>query len=326
MTQRFYHAAGWLLAAAAFIPQPAAACACGCNIFDIGDGSLTPMASDSGASLWLRYDTLVQNQMREHGHRANPADNPDQRIATDFTTIGGEYRLSPRWTVMVQVPLVTRHFTTTDDGTYAAPAGTVDTRGITALGDTMLRATYTGLTADMANGLSIGIKLPTGRSVSPLGPLGGAGFDRDTMPGSGSTDLQVGAYHVGHLGTKLRWFAQGQYQFAVMSRDGYRPGNEADAALGLSYPLGGGGLAPSLALLGSLRAGDSGINGDPGNSGYTRVLVAPGLKLRLGRRVSFYGDVEVAVVQYARSAPVNSGVAGQLTAPVQFKVQVNYAL
>lgn len=318
-----------IAALALLVPQAASACACGCGVFDVGDGTVGPMTSDSGFSMWLRYAHVSQDQLREGGHRADPGDNPDKRIGTDFTTIGGEYMINRKWTVMAELPLVDRRFTTTDDGTWAAPAGTIDSRHVTDLGDAMIRLTYSGFAADMSSGLSLGVKLPTGRSTSPVGPLGGTGFDRDTLPGSGSTDLAVGGYHIGRLTNKLSWHVQAQYQFAVAKRDDYRPGNEFDAVLGLTYDLGtnakGFGVAPTLQLIGSLRDRDSGGNADPLNTGYQRLLLAPGVKLRLNRKLSLFGDVQVPLAEYVNYDAPSSGVSGQLTAPVQFRLQLNYA-
>lgn len=320
--------AGSLLVVA--MPTSALACACGCGIFDVGDGTIVPSNSDTGLTVWVRYAHMTQDQLREGSQRADPADNPDKRISTDFYTLGGEYMINHKWSVMAQLPLVKRSFTTTDDGTWAAPDGTINTRHVTSLGDAMIRLTYTGLSDDMSTGLSVGLKLPTGRYTSPIGPLGGTGFDRDTLPGSGSTDISLGAYHVGRVKGALSWFVQAQYQFAVAKRDDYRPGNEADAALGLTYDLGtnakGLGVAPSLQLLGSVRNHDTGGNSDPDNSGYRRLLIAPGIKVHLGRKLSVYGDVEFPVAQYVRYADPASGVSGQLTAPVQFRLQLNYAI
>lgn len=315
---------------ALLLPATASACACGCGIFDVGDGTVMPGSSDSGLTVWLRYAHMTQDQLREGGHRADQGDNPDKRIATDFYTIGGQYMINRKWTVMAQLPLVDRTFTTTDDGTYAASDGTINSRHITDLGDAMVKLTYTGLSSDMTTGIGVGVKLPTGRYTAPAGPLGGTGFDRDTLPGSGSTDLQVHAYHVGRIKGALSYFVQAQYQFAVAKRDDYRPGNEADAALGVTYDLGtnakGLGIAPTLTLLGSVRNHDTGGNSDPLNSGYQRLLLAPGVKVHLGRKLSIYGDVEFPVAQYVRYDDPASGVSGQLTAPVQFRLQLNYAI
>ena len=191
---------------------------------------------------------------------------------------------------------------------------------------------YTGFSPDMTTGLSFGVKLPTGNYVGPRGPLGGLEFDRDSAPGSGSTDLTIGAYHVDSLtrDNKLSYFSQARYQFAVATQGGYRPGNELDAAVGLSYDLGPAGplvkVAPSLALFDSYRQRDTGPAADPLNSGYERLLIAPGVKLRLSRKVDVYADVEVPLYQHVNSAPsvAIEGKSGQLVAPLLLKVQINY--
>jgi hypothetical protein len=51
-----------------------------------------------------------------------------------------------------------------------------------------------------------------------------------------------------------------------------------------------------LQLLMSDRLHDTGVNADPPDSGYLRVLAAPGLELDLGK-VHLYGDLEFPVYQ-----------------------------
>ena len=316
------------LAFAAALPGTAQACACGCGIFDVGDGSVMPMMADSGFSVFYRFSSMVQNSNHEQGHAASPDDNTDKRIATDFHTIGAEIRLAPAWTLMAEVPIYDRHFTTT--ATDGMGQNIIETVPLTAAGDLMLRMTYSGFSRDMSSGVSLGIKLPTGRNTSPLDAYGNAVYDHDTLPGTGSTDLLLGAWHIGHFGnSRAAWFVQANYQFAVATQDAYRPGNEADVALGVSYDLPLGGpvkVAPVLQWLGSVRAHDSGANADPFNSGYQRLLIAPGVRVQLTRKLSLYGDVAFPVAQYVNAARPsdNADSMGQLAAPVLFKLQVNY--
>ena len=319
--------------AALVLPATAHACACGCGIFDVGDGTLIPQPSDSGFSVFYRYAYMDQNQNFEQGHKAPAADNSDQRIQTSFHTLGAEYRVNHKWMVMAQLPIYDRHFTTsaTDDAGNTANV----TFPLTAAGDAMVQVTYTGLTPDMADGLSFGVKLPTGRHTSPTygNYTQNPPYDPDTLPGTGSTDILVGGYHVGHIGVgregAAHWFAQAQYKIAVATQNGYRPGNEIDSALGVSYDLATGGvtkLSPTLQLLGSVRARDSGVNAVPLNSGYQRLLIAPGARVQLSRKLSVYADVELPIAQYtnAASSVAIEGTAGQLVAPALFKMQVNY--
>ncbi len=336
MSGKFYTAPAMALASlilSAALPGAAAACACGCGIFDVGDGTLTPNASDSGFTGWFRYSYMDQNQNREGVHSAPAGDNNDLDLKTSFYTIGGEYVISRRWTVMAELPIYDRSLTTTDDGSKIGPAGSIYTGRITALGDLQLSLLYTGFSADLATGLMVGVKAPTGDDRGPIGPLGGALFDRDSLPGTGSTDLMVGGYHVGPLtrGGKLSYFTQARYQFAVATQGGYRPGNELDAAAGLSYDIGPAGplrdIVPTVQVLNSLRAHDTGTAADTLNSGYERVLIAPGVRLKLNRKVDLYADVEVPLYQHVNAAQNLDieGKSGQLTAPVLFKAQINYA-
>lgn len=307
------------------------ACACGCGIFDVGAGTLMPTDAQSGISAWFRYATMDQNQNWEGSSKASAADNADKKISTSFYTVGAQYSITPSWMVMAEQPVYSRSLTTTDDGTVAGPAASLYTGHITDLGDLQVSALYTGFTEDNSTGISFGFKLPTGNYTGPTGPLGGSEFDRDTLPGTGSTDVMFGGYHVGALNEtgSLVYFIQARYQVAFLDRDFYRPGNEFDAALGVTYDFGEHGplgkIAPLVQLIGSDRARDSGANAAPLNSGYQRLLVAPGLELRFSQ-LRLYADIELPIYQYAHAAssPAVDGTAGQLVASKLFKMQVAY--
>jgi hypothetical protein len=315
--------------ALASIPSTGFACACGCGVFDVGVGNM--MSSDTEFSIWTRYAYMNQNQNWEGGSKAPASDNTDKQINTSFYTIGGQYRISPAWTVMAEVPTYDRHLTTTDDGTVFGAAGSIYTGKISDLGDMQITSTYKGLSDDMSTGITFGAKLPTGNSTGPNGPLGGAEFDRDSLPGTGSTDLIVGAYHGGALNEEetLSYFVQLRYEFAVLTRESYRPGNDLNGAVGTTYDFGETGpfsrVAPVLQFIGSYRMHDTGANSDPLNSGYHRVLIAPGLEVRYNQ-LRIYGDVEKTLYQYANAASsvATEGTSGQLVASTLYKLQVSY--
>ena len=320
-----------VLGLGALSPTLAQACACGCGVFDVGDGTLTPAMSPSGFTAWFRYGYMDQNRNWQGDASAPASDNTDKRIETHFFIVGGEYVINHRWTVMAELPLFDRSFHSLDDGTKFGPEGTPFTSRVTSLGDLQLTAMYTGLAPDMSTGLSLGVKLPIGDDVGPTGPLGGLTYDRDTLPGTGSTDLIFGAYHVGKVtgDGRLAWFVQARYQAAVATRDGYRPGNEFNSAVGLTYDLGRFGriskVAPILQLINSQREHDTGPNSDPLNSGYERVLLSPGIEVRSGR-VRLNADVALPVFQHVHSAASLdvADSAGQLVAPALVKVQLSY--
>lgn len=326
MTINTRSTAASLVLLAGLAPVSALACACGCGIFDAGVTSILPQETDSGVSVFARYSYMDQNGNREQGHAASPDDNSDKRIETSFYTLGINYVIKHKWMIMAELPLYQRTFTTIGADTQGNPL--TERVPLTDLGDAMVRVTYTGFAPDMSTGLGLGLKLPTGRTTSPIDAYGGQPYDHDTLPGTGSTDVEVSGYHVGHLSGAARWFVEAQYKFAVATRDGYRPGNEFNGGFGLTYdlPAGKAILSPTLQMLGSVRARDTADGGPSLNSGYQRLFIAPGLRLQITRKLSIYGDVEVPVAQYVNAArPAdNADSMGQLAAPVLLKLQVNY--
>jgi hypothetical protein len=327
---------GALIVGAFFLamsPKQALACACGCGIFDVGVSTLMPADSDSGFSVWFRYDYMNQNRNWEGSSSAPHSDNGDQEIVTSFYTVGGQYMINRDWTVMAELPIFHRRLTTTDDGNgdVTGIPNSVYTGQIVSQGDLQLTGMYTGISPDLSTGLTFGVKLPTGNFTGPTGPAGGLEFDRDSLPGTGSTDLMVGGYHIGGLNADntLAYFVQARYQFAVLVQDNYRPGNELDTALGVTYNLGEFGqlskVAPVLQLLGSWRRHDDGIEADSLNSGYKRVLIAPGIEVRIDK-VRLYTDVELPIYQFTNSASSYAieQTQGQLVAPFLLKMQASY--
>ncbi len=319
-------------------PGVAQACACGCGVFDIGANSAFPNNSDSGLSVFFRFNYMDQNKNWEGNASAPAADNADKDIKTRFYTVGGQYMINHDWGVMVELPVFQRSFSSTGDGT-AYPSGSVFTSGMTDLGDMMVEGVYSGFSPDMSTGVTFGVKLPTGNMTGPAVPANVSAdghydlvYDRDTLPGTGSTDLTFGLYHVGGVTDdgRLAYFSQARYQFAVMERAGatgtYRPGNELDLGAGLTYDLGAVGavqkVAPVLQLIASDRSADGGT-GSSFNSGYRRLLLAPGVDARIGH-VKLFADVSVPVFQHVNVDVPSSGNVGQLTATAIWRFQVGY--
>jgi hypothetical protein len=271
----------------ALTPALGWACACGCGVFEVGTSSM--FQTHKGGMVFLEYDFLDQNQ-NWHGTSAAPAaNNDDKRLRTHFVTLGLQYLFNRSWGLVAEVPTAERFFKTTDDTT-----GNVESFTHGALGDARLEGIYTGFSPDMSTGVTFGVKLPTGDYTYP-------NFDRDTEIGSGSTDGLLGAYHLGTIDLSavvpnhaLGWFAQILYQRAFFTRGGYRPGDELNSAVGLTYDFGPLGrlteLAPILEVINSERWKDSGRAADPPNSGYSRLLIAPGFEVGVGN-VRVFADL-----------------------------------
>ncbi len=267
------------------------------------------VANGESHELFVEYDYLDQTTNFNGAAKAPAADNTDKEIKSNFLVVGGQVMVNQDWSLMGEIPVTNRAFTTTDPGSLA-------TFNDTALGDVRLMGVYTGLSKDMATGLIAGLKLPTGEFRA-------AGFDRDVEIGSGSTDLLLGAYHSGPIGGQETWtyLVQGLADIPMAGQDGYVPGDEVDASAAVTY--GGSSskdgrlkLEPLLQLIGSFRAPDHGPAADPDNSGYQRLLISPGVQLDAGNW-KLYGDVEFPVAQYVNG--------NQLIAPEQFKLVLSRA-
>jgi len=287
-------------------PAAASACACGCGLFDIGTSSM--YASHAGGMVFLEYDYMDQNRNWSGTSSAPAEDNEDKRISTRFYTVGGQYVFNRSWGMSIEVPYWQRDFQTTD------ASGAIVDFAHGAGGDIRIKGTYTGFSADMSTGLSFGLKLANGETDY-------ANFDPDTSIGTGSTDLLLGAYHLGRLSRDNRWawFVQGQWDQPVAHQANYRPGAEGVAVAGTYFEgwqtATGLKLAPMAQLRAVYRLPDGGPDGHPEDSGYTRLLAAPGIELAAGNlRV----NLDVAL-------PLLTSVRGnQLVAMQLWKLNVGY--
>ena len=297
-----------LALSACLFPVATFACACGCGVFDVGTASMFP--ARSGGSVFLEEDFVDQDRNWSGHARAPAAGNEDRQVRTWFSTIGLSYSFNADWSINVRVPYWQRHFATHDE-----ESGEPVSFDHGALGDVRVTGTGTGASADRSTGVVFGLKLPTGDYTY-------AGFDRDTAIGTGTTDTLLGLWHQGNLsvGHRLNWFAQGLWERALAARAGYRPGDELDVAAGLYHEgaasQGGTKLSPLLQLVYTWRAHDSGVEAMPGDTGYQRLLVAPGLELWHGPWRA-YADVSLPVWQDVRG--------NQLVAPALYKLIVSRA-
>ena len=207
---------------AVFLPCESFACACGCGVFDVSTSSMLP--THEGGMAFVEYDFMDQNRNWAGSLRGPATDNDDKNLKSMFVTVGGQYMFSRDWGTEIDVPYTVRHFVTTDDDT-----GDIVSANHSAFGDIRIKGIYSGFSPDMSSGVTFGLKLAI------TGDYRFTGFDRDTAIGSGSTDLLLGAYHMGNLGGKWNWFANAQLDQPVLTQDQDRPGSEADAVTGVYY-------------------------------------------------------------------------------------------
>ena len=260
-----------------------------------------------GGMAFLEWDYINQNKDWNGKTRGQDDNNTDKHIETQFFTLGIQYMLNRSWGLMAEIPYDRRYFKTIDDN------GNVEAFKHGAVGDIRLRGIYSGFSEDMSTGVTFGLKLPSGDYADP-------DFDRDTSIGSGSTDVLLGAYHFGKIPRldAWDWYANVQSNIVALISGGYRPGSEVDGALGVYYDrwrLGAIRIAPIAQLVGSHRWSDSGILANAPNTGFDRLLVAPGVEFDSGP-MRLYTDVGFPVYQYMKG--------DQLVASEYYKVNIGY--
>ena len=298
-----------LMALTSAIPSLSLACACGCGIFDVGTSSM--YASHAGGMLFVEYDYLDQSHNYSGTSSAPASANPDKAIRSTFMTVGGQYQFNRDWGLTVELPYWERYFQTTDEDT-----GELVAFRHGAIGDIRIKATYTGLSADMSSGLSVGVKLANGDTNFP-------GFDADTQIGSGSTDAVLGGYHLGRLSADNRWsyFLQAQWDQPLDHKPNYRPGAEGVAVAGVYFEGWSTHrqlkFSPIAQLRVAYRRADGGADALVNDTGYSRILVAPGLEIASGK-LRVYTDVAVPVYTNARGNQLFPNEMWKLNASYHF--------
>ena len=207
--------------------------------------------------------------------------------------VGLEYSPDANWGVSLLLPYFDRFHTTIGEGDTD-----VSSSQSNGIGDLRVIARYAGFSPDHGTGIQFGLKLPTGRTDDRFreGPLAGEIVDRGLQPGTGSTDLLLGAYHFGALAQDWDYFAQALLQQPLTSKDDFRPGTGVNLSLGTRY-VANAFFVPQLQLNVRAEKRESGANADIANSGATLAYLSPGVTLNFSRRFAGFVFVQAPVWQ-----------------------------
>lgn len=284
------------------------ACADGCGVFDVSTSSALP--TDSGGNVWVEYNHANQHIARHGTSKASSDDElHHKRVRNNYYNLGGQYMVNRAWGMRAVAPLVDRNVTSEDHDTEEL----ISARRV-KVGDIRLTGIYSGFSPDMSTGVTFGVKLPTGDYTDSV-------LDRDTAIGTGSTNIQLGGYHMGRINAEYGWFTNTMVDAPVLYKKNYRPGAEVTAAIGaykkgweLAHHI---RFTPILQVIGSKRWQDAGLDDEEHEhaSGYTQLLLSPGFEIG-HHDVTLYGDVSVPVYRKVNGT--------QLTAPVFAKIGVRY--
>ena len=260
----------------------ALACACGCGVFNVGLPGLPVTGVDT--EVGLQYSFMDQNMNRSGTSGQAATLNPDKQIRTDYYTLYGQHMFTADWGVQVMLPYWRRSFTTDTSGApgQVNPAPSIQSAQVSTWSDMRIMGMYTGFSPDKSVGITFGLKLPTGPTqASPL-------LDRDTEPGTGTTDSLLGFYRQSNISTNWGSFSQGVWRHALHNYQGYKPGDSINVVYGLTYRgiASATRITPMVQLNAMWRGHDQG-GGDAqygnANSGYPNLYLVPGALLQMTR-------------------------------------------
>jgi len=316
------------------------ACAtCGCSLSS--DAALG-YGTETGWRASLQFDYIDQDQLRHGWHAVSASEvaaindaGGSQEVEHDtvnrYFTFGLSYAPSADWNFRVQAPFVDRGHSTYSDSPNPLGDNELSGARIHGLGDVRLQATWQGLLPDKNLGLQFGVKLPTGRYGGPnadgtgltgrhpsafqSGPLSRQPspanlVDTSLQPGTGSTDVLLGAFYHQPVSVDVDAFANVQFQSAFSERlhaagADFRPGNTTFVSFGARYEA-NSNFVPQVQVNISHKSADQGALADNPDSQGTVVYLSPGFSASLTQSAQVIAFVQV---------PVASRLAGYQVAP-----------
>lgn len=277
----------------------------------------------------LEYDYIHQDQLRSGTSAISgvPDGNELERETLNrYFTLGLDYNPNAEWNIDLRVPYVVRTHSTHGEFDSGEPLSPLSSSRSSSIGDVKLLGSYQGFLPTHNLGLQLGVKLPTGRYGTDVtfkdGPMQGEPLDASLQPGTGSTDIIVGAYYYQPVSQDFDAFANAQFQSALKSNqdqrgNDFRPGNSIAVSFGLRYEA-HPNWVPQLQMNLLHKSVDRGALADIYDTAGYVAYVSPGLTVKVARNLQAY-----AFAQF----PVYSDLVGfQLFPRYSFSVGASYAL
>lgn len=277
---------------------------------------------EAGSSFDLRYEYIDQAQPFSGGDRVAVGQVPHHHdeVSTINRNVVATYSRSfgDGWGLTLSAPVGQRdhlHLHNHQGGQEREEWNFTELGDMRAIGRYQFAAIGDPLNPS-TSGVTLGLKLPTGRTG--VANADGEQAERSLQPGSGTTDLIAGYYYHQKLGASdASWFAQAQYQHALNSRDGFKPGAQLGADLGYRRGVGDKlGLLIQLNLL--HKSADSGSEAEPADSGGRFVFASPGVSYALSGNLQLYGFYQHPLYRHVNGVQLTAdrallvGLSGRL--------------
>jgi hypothetical protein len=307
-------------------PGLAFACAtCGCSL---SSDAAMGYSAETGWRVNLDYTFINQNQLRSGGsavpatqaaaiNDAGGSQEVEHKTINRYINLGISYTPNPNWNLSATIPYTDRSHTTYGNaGVGDLTSDNLSGATSSGIGDIKFMTSYQGLLPTHNLGVQLGIKLPTGNyggqnvltgatvGRNPVsfssGPNAGSSqvLDTSLQPGTGSTDLILGAYYYQPVSQDFDAFINGQFQFAIAQKldqagADYRPGNQSNLSFGLRYEA-DPKLVPQLQVNITHKSADQGALADTVNTAGTVAYLSPGVTMEIGHSLHVYSFVQKA--------------------------------
>jgi hypothetical protein len=297
-------------AALSFVGQPAQA-TCGAAFCMVNTNwDVQGVWTEPGMRFDLRFEYIDQDQPMSGSSKVGVGEIP--RHHDEVRTINRnwlatfDYTFNDKWGVAATLPVVDRDHTHIHNHQGQQ---LVDNWNFTEVGDVRVlgRRQWSSENREALRidsyGVTFGLKLPTGET--DVRNADGDLAERSLQPGSGTTDLLLGAYFSRQLGSGSSWFTDVQVQQPLNSHDNFKPGLRVGFDVGYRY-----GASDKLTLMVQLNAlykdRDQGSEAEPEDSGGNFLFVSPGLSYVIAKKVQLYSFVQLPLYQYVNGVQLTA--------------------
>ncbi|HKA40071.1 MAG TPA: hypothetical protein VKD25_09890 [Burkholderiales bacterium] len=278
--------------------------------------------TEPGARFDLRFEYIDQDQPRAGSDKVAvgqiPQHHDEVRTINRNWLATFDYTFNPQWGVSATLPVVDRSHEHIHNHMGQQ---LLETWNFTKLGDVRVvgRRQWQSESREAQRldffGVNFGLKLPTGDTDvrNDDGDLA----ERSLQPGTGTTDLILGAYYTRMLGSGSSWFADLQAQQALNSFENYKPGLRVGFDVGYRWAT-----TERLTLMLQLNAlykdRDKGSEAEPEDSGGKFVFVSPGLSYVIVKNLQLFGFVQLPIYQYVNGVQLTADWAAVAGMSVRF--------
>ena len=293
-------------------PLQMARASCGASFCSINTNwNMQGAAVEPGWRLDLRGEYIDQDQPMTGGSEVDVGqirrhhDEVETRNRNVLATL--DYAVNDRLGFSATVPVTDRSHAHIHNHRGAKIPGNWD---FTRLGDIRLQTRYQWSVENQKKpslstyGVTLGAKLPTGQIH--VDNSDGERAERSLQPGTGTTDLLLGAYYNRLLSDPASsWFIQGLWQQPLNKRENYEPGHRISADLGYRYELNEKiGLLTQINTLFLER--DRGSEAEPRDTGGKFVYFSPGATFAVTQNAQLHGFVQLPVYQYVNGVQLTA--------------------